>query len=147
MRLQRYRYIGAVEFHLNYPWTEYGLLQDLVRATGQGTKMHFESRLHVDLTMFTNHTWHGVPCRSVSVSHLLCLRVAWCIILTPNSLLFAQDWFDGKLLNSQLLLWISFPKFVKVVERAKVVCYRFERAPNAVALYLPGNFLALRVVM
>ena len=26
------------------------------------------------------------------------------------------------------------------MERAKVACYRFERAPHAVALYLPGNF-------
>ena len=42
-------------------------------------------------------------------------------------------------INSQLL-WISFPKFVKVVERAKVVCHRFEGAPHAVALYLTGNF-------
>ena len=42
---------------------------------------------------------------------------------------------------------LLFPKFVKVVERAKVACYRFKRAPNAVALYLPGNFLALRVVV
>ena len=41
----------------------------------------------------------------------------------------------------------SFPKFVKVVERAKVACYRFERAPNAVALYLPGKDLTLRVVV
>ena len=31
--------------------------------------------------------------------------------------------------------------FVKVVERAKVACYRFEGPPHAVALYLPGNFL------
>jgi len=42
-------------------------------------------------------------------------------------------------INSQLL-WISFPKSVKVVERAKVVCHRFEGAPHAVALYLTGNF-------
>ena len=34
----------------------------------------------------------------------------------------------------------SFLKFVKVVERAKVACYRFERAPHAAALYLRGNF-------
>ena len=33
-------------------------------------------------------------------------------------------------------------KFVKVVERVKVVCYRFEGAtPLAVALYLPENHL------
>ena len=50
-------------------------------------------------------------------------------------------------INGQWLLWISFQKFVKVVERAKVACYRFEGAPHAVALYLPGNFLALRVVV
>ena len=37
---------------------------------------------------------------------------------------------------------ISFPKFVKVVKRAKVACNTFERtlAPHAVALYLPGKF-------
>ena len=41
-----------------------------------------------------------------------------------------------------------FPKFVKEVERAKVTCNRFEGpTPHAVALYLPGNFLTLRVVV
>ena len=44
--------------------------------------------------------------------------------------------------NSQWLTGISFPKFVKVVERTKVASNRFEGAtPHAVALYLPGNFL------
>ena len=38
---------------------------------------------------------------------------------------------------------ISFPKILKVVKTAKVVCNRFEGAlaPHAVALiYLPGKF-------
>ena len=35
-----------------------------------------------------------------------------------------------------------------MVERAKVACYRFEgAASHAVALYLPINFLTLRVVV
>jgi len=50
-------------------------------------------------------------------------------------------------INSQLLLWILFLKFVKAVERANVACYRFEGAPHAVAPYLPGDFLTLRVVV
>ena len=41
------------------------LLQDLVCATGQVQKWHFESRFHVDLAMFANHTWHRVPCKRV----------------------------------------------------------------------------------
>ena len=42
----------------------------------------------------------------------------------------------------------SFPRFVKVGEAPKVVCYKFEgAAPHAVALYLPGNFLTLRVAL
>ena len=44
-------------------------------------------------------------------------------------------------INSQLLLWILFLKFVKVVERAKVACYRFEGAPHAVAPALPPRKL------
>ena len=44
--------------------------------------------------------------------------------------------------NSQWLTGISFPKFIKVVERTKVACNRFEGATlHAVALYHPGNFL------
>ena len=41
----------------------------------------------------------------------------------------------------------GFPKFVKVVKKAKVACNRFEGAlaPHAVALYLPGKFLTLTV--
>ena len=40
-----------------------------------------------------------------------------------------------------VIIWIS------IVERDKVACYRFEGAPHAVALYLRGNVLKLRVVV
>ena len=44
----------------------------------------------------------------------------------------------------------SFPKFFKVCVwgNSKVVSYKYEgAAPNAVALYHPGNFLTLRVAV
>ena len=71
MTSQRYRDTGGVEFHLNYLWTKYCAPTGFSSRGRTGTKTHFDSRLHVDRAMFTNHTWHGVPCRSVSVSNLL----------------------------------------------------------------------------
>ena len=50
---QRYRHIGAVGSHLNYPQTEYGAPTGSSAGDRASTKTHFESRLHVDLALFT----------------------------------------------------------------------------------------------
>ena len=55
MTPQRYRYTGAVGSHLNYPRTEYGAPTGSNARDRASTKTHFESRLHVDPAMFTNH--------------------------------------------------------------------------------------------
>ena len=49
MTLQRYRYIGAVGSHLNYPRAEYGAPTGSSVRDRASTKTHFESRLHDDL--------------------------------------------------------------------------------------------------
>ena len=56
MTPQRYKYTGAVGSHLNYPRNEYGAPTGSSARDRASTKMHFESRLHVDLAMFTNDT-------------------------------------------------------------------------------------------
>ena len=56
MTPQHYKYTEAVESHLNYPRTEYGAPTGSSARDRASTKTHFESRLHVDLVMFTNHT-------------------------------------------------------------------------------------------
>jgi len=55
MTPQRCRYIGAVGSHLNYPRTEYGAPTGSSARDRASTKTHFESRLHIDLAIFTNH--------------------------------------------------------------------------------------------
>ena len=55
--------------------------------------------------------------------------------LISNNFLIVSAWSMG----------VSFPNFVKVVERGKDGFE--EAAPYAVALYLPGNILTLRVVV
>ena len=52
MTPQRYRYIGAVESHLNYPRTKYGAPTGSSARDRASTITHFESSLHVDLAMF-----------------------------------------------------------------------------------------------
>ena len=47
--------MGAVGSHLNYPRTEYGAPTGSSARDRASTKTHFESRLHIDLAMFTNH--------------------------------------------------------------------------------------------
>ena len=77
MTPQSYRYMGTVGSHLNYPRTEYGAPTESSAHDRASRKTHFESRLHADLAMFTNDTWHRVPCRSVSVSNFLCTSVLY----------------------------------------------------------------------
>ena len=55
MTPQCYRYMGAVRSHLNYLQTGYGAPTGSSSRDRKGTKTHFESRLHIDLTIFTNH--------------------------------------------------------------------------------------------
>ena len=68
------------------PPLEYGAPTGSSARDRASTKTHFESRLHIDLAMFTNHTWHGIPCRSVSVSNLLWARARASMRTTLHSL-------------------------------------------------------------
>ena len=54
MTSQRYRHIGAVGSHLNYPQTEYGAPTGSSARDRASRKTHFESRLHVDLAIKSN---------------------------------------------------------------------------------------------
>ena len=77
MTPQSYRYMGTVGSHLNYLRTKYGAPTGSSAHDRASRKTHFESCLHADLAMFTNDTWHRVPCRSVSVSNFLCTSVLY----------------------------------------------------------------------
>ena len=61
---------GSLYFNVR---AEFGMRQQVLKQQTTFSTVFITLGYLGFAAMFTNHTWHGVPCTSVSVSNLLCL--------------------------------------------------------------------------